>query len=236
MQTKQKIYEVAKKLFIQEGYNNVTNKKIAEVSGENQGLITYYFKNKSNIANTILKENYQIISSYLRNKVDVYEDPFLFNITIDNLLTTLAEYANNYMRFVCEMIEHNVTIDSIYSGSQKNDIIVMIKKLVPESTQDINKYFRKFVTMTFPVGMQFQIEINNGTDFSFDEYYETMVRLFVFALNLKYDDETIKNYIEESTSIVEKIISDYPYLTNPEDYLINKDIFKTSIVSELLDL
>ncbi|MBF7096453.1 TetR/AcrR family transcriptional regulator [Alkalibacter mobilis] len=42
MQTKQIIYEVAKILYIREGYNKITNKKIAEVSGINQGLITYY--------------------------------------------------------------------------------------------------------------------------------------------------------------------------------------------------
>lgn len=236
MHTKQKIYEVAKILFLQNGYKNVTNKQIAEVSGVNQGLITYYFKHKSNIASTIIKENYQIISSYLKSEVDVNKDPFLFNITIDNLMSSLMEHSENFVRFICEMIEQNIIIDTIYNGSQKHDIIVMIKKFKPESKENIKKYFRKFVIMTFPVGMQFQIEINNGTIFSFEEYYETMVRLFAFALNLKFDEETIKNYIEKSTCIVDKIIREHPYLTNPEKYLFNKDVFKISIVDELLDL
>ncbi|NTW72777.1 MAG: TetR/AcrR family transcriptional regulator, partial [Eubacteriaceae bacterium] len=191
MQTKQKIYEIAKILFLQEGYNKVTNKKISEVSGINQGLITYYFKHKSNIASTIIKENYQILSAYLRGEIDVNKEPFLFNITIDNLMTRLMEPSEDFTRFVNEMIEHNVIIESLYTGSQKNDILIMIKKLMPESKENLNKYFRKFVAMTFPAASQFQKEISMGTDFSFDEYYETMVRLFAFALKLDFDDETI---------------------------------------------
>lgn len=224
MQTKQKIYEIAKMLFIEEGYNKVTNKKIAEVSGTNQGLITYYFKHKSNIACVILKENYQIVSSYLRSEVDVNKEPFLFNITIDNLICSLMGQSEDFLRFFSEMIEQKLNIDSIYYGVQKNDILTMIKKLIPESKENIDKYFIKFVTMTFPAGGQFQLEINKGTDFTFDEYYETMVRLFAFALNLNFDDETINHYIEKSTSIVSKIISEHPNLLNPEKYLFNKDV------------
>lgn len=44
--TKQKIYETAKRLYIEHGYFNISNKRLSEESGINQGLITYYFKSK----------------------------------------------------------------------------------------------------------------------------------------------------------------------------------------------
>lgn len=226
MNTKQNIYEVAKILYVQEGYHKITNKKIEEFSGINQGLITYYFKSKSNIASTIIKESYQIISAYLRNEIDVNKDPFLFNITIDNLMCRLAQYSENFQRFLCELIEDDIILDTVYGGSQKNDIVIMIKKLVPESSENITKHFRKFVIMTFPVAMKFQVEISKSDNFTFDEYYDTMVRLFAFALNQKIDDETIEAYIKTSSAIAEKVILEHPFLKSPEEYLFNQELLK----------
>lgn len=236
MHTKQKIYEVAKILFLEEGYNNVSNKKIAEVSGVNQGLITYYFKQKSNISSTIIKENYQIISSYLRNEVDVNQEPFLFNITIDYLMCTLASCSTNLTQFIWDMANNNVLLDTVFSGSQKNDIIIMIKKYIPNSKGNINKNFKKFVIMTFPAALKFQLELINGTDFSLDEYYEIMVGLFAFSLNIDFDDTIFNNYITRSKTIVNKIVQEHPFLKSPENYLYNKNIFTPTIVDELLDL
>ncbi|QSX09182.1 helix-turn-helix transcriptional regulator [Alkalibacter rhizosphaerae] len=236
MQAKQKIYEVAKILYIREGYYKVSNKRLAEESGVNQGLITYYFKNKSNIAAIILREIYQIQISYLKNHVDVHKDPFLFNISADNLMSRLIYCSKDMTRFISEMIKERIILDNVYEGGQKNDLMIMIKALVPDSKENLNKHFRKFVAMTFPVAMEFQLEIWNGLDMSYEEYFETMVGLFVYGLDLPLQRKEWKKTAERSNEIVLEIMETHPHLKDPETYLFNRDLFQPSLVEQLLDL
>lgn len=236
MQTKQRIYEVAKALYIQEGYKKVSNKRLAQQADVNQGLITYYFKSKANIATTILREMYQIQISYLKNRITVYDDPLLFNISADNLMSRLSYCSKNMNDFMSEMISERIILDNVYDGGQKNDLMIMLKKLVPESAKDPNKYFRKFVAMTFPVAMEFQLEIWNGLNMSYEEYFETMVGLFVYTLNLSLSAKEQKDLTQRSNDIVLDIIEKHPHLKDPNQYLFNKNAFTPSMVEELLDL
>lgn len=236
MQTKQKIYEVAKILYITEGYHNVSNKYLAQQAEVNQGLITYYFKSKANIATTILREIYLIQSSYIKNKIDLQKDPFLYNISADNLMSRTGSMTEEMTRFFSDMISERILLENAYSGGQKNDLQVLIRKLVPESRSNLNKYFRKFVALTFSAATEFQLEIWKGLDMSYEEYFETMVGLFGFGLQLSMTNEEIRSLAQRSNEIVLDIIEANPHLKNPEAYLFHKNVFQPTLAESLLDL
>ncbi|MFA0814970.1 MAG: TetR/AcrR family transcriptional regulator [Anaerofustis sp.] len=236
MQTKQRIYETAKILFIEEGYQRTTNRKIAEAAGVNQGLISYYFKHKQNIAITILRENYQILSGHLRNEIDVHKDPFLFNIAVDNMMSRLSYFSKDYFRFLNELFDENLVLESIYQGVQKNDLMLLLAKYEPEYQSDAEKSFRRFVSLTFPTAIEIQRNINRGFAFSFDEYYNLMVHLWTFALNLKWTESEIQKAIEESSAAVDRIIASYPFLKNPGKFLYSKELLTPTPIEKLLDI
>ncbi len=234
MKTKQKIYEAAKKLFLENGYTAVTNKQIADMADVTHGLIRYYFKDKKNIAVTILKENYQIISNYLRNFIDSSADPFLFFITIDNLLDQIKNKDEKLCRFLFE-ISHEYLIDNIYTGNPKNDILALIKKMrIPE--EDIEKEFRVFLAIFDGVGKAIQNEIYHGLNFTYKEYFEKMVHLFVFLLDFKWDESIIQDYILRSNEVCEQFFKKYPHLIDTKNYLYKSEFSKRTITEDLLNL
>ena len=76
---KQIIYETAKRLFFEKGYE-VGSRQIAKEAGVSQALITYHFGSKLNIGIQALKEDYQVQASYLKYFVDPKEEPQFFII------------------------------------------------------------------------------------------------------------------------------------------------------------
>lgn len=55
--TRQDILDTAKRLFNEQGYNNVTTRDISETLGISKGNLTYYFKKKEDIIEAIITES-----------------------------------------------------------------------------------------------------------------------------------------------------------------------------------
>ena len=85
---KQIIYETAKRLFFEKGYE-VGSRQIAKEAGVSQALITYHFGSKRNIGIQVLKEDYQVQASYLKYFVDPTEEPLFFIINFQNMTCLL---------------------------------------------------------------------------------------------------------------------------------------------------
>ena len=178
MQTKQKIYEVSKKLFLEIGYLEVTNKQIAEGAGVTHGLIRYYFKDKKNIALTILRENYEIVASYLRQFADDNHDPFLFFVTMDHLLNRIKQKDHKLKTFLCDVSQSNILCceNSSQYLSYSMDLVKMVHK--PEI--EIEKAHRIFKAIVIASVQSLQYEMDHGLDLTFDEVHEKMV-YYVFS-------------------------------------------------------
>lgn len=56
LETKEKIYATAKKLFYEKGFVKTTLAEIARESGANKAMVSYYFGNKNNLALEVYNE------------------------------------------------------------------------------------------------------------------------------------------------------------------------------------
>lgn len=100
---KEEIFNVAKKIFTEKGYNNTTMEDIIAETNLSKGGVYYYFKNKEDLCMNLL---FSITSRYhdLSDNVENYgnsEDP------IENL----CDY---YVNFLIKDIEEISVISSIY--------------------------------------------------------------------------------------------------------------------------
>ena len=233
MQTKQKIYEVAKKLFLEVGLYEVTNKQIAEKANVTHGLIRYYFQNKINIALTVLRENYELVSSYLEELLDPTEDPFLFYITMDNLLNRIKYSDEKLRRFLIDITRERIEFDPDSLNQKYNRAII---QMMGGNKENLEKRYRTFVAITYGASQHLQIEMQKGLDFSFDEFFETMVHLYVFTLDLKWDEKKIQNYISRSKQLSQEVMRTHPQLRNTKEYLYMSKFPEKSITEDLLDL
>ncbi len=233
MQTKQKIYEVAKKLFLEDGLYEVTNKQIAEKANVTHGLIRYYFQNKINIALTVLRENYELVSSCLEESLDWSEDPFLFYITMDNLLNQIKNSDEKLRRFLIDITRERIDFDP-NSLNQKYNRALM--QMMNDGNKDLEKKYRTFVAIVYGSAQFLQIEMEQGLDLTFDEFFEKMVRLYVFTLDLKWDEEKIQYYINKSKQLSEEVMNAHPQLWDTKNYLYMSQFPERSITEDLLNL
>ena len=233
MQTKQKIYEVAKKLFLEVGLYEVTNKQIAEKANVTHGLIRYYFQNKVNIALTVLRENYELVSSYLEELLDPTEDSFLFYITMDNLLNRIKYSDEKLRKFLIDITRERIEFDPNSLNQKYNRALI---ELMGGNKEDLEKKFRTFVAITYGASQHLQVEMQKGLDLSFDEFFETMVHLYVFTLDLKWSEEKIQNYISRSKKLSQEVMSAHPELQDTKEYLYMSEFPERSITEDLLNL
>lgn len=219
--TKQQIYQTAKRLFFEEGYR-VGSRKIASEAGANQGLITYYFRNKENIAMMVLREIYELIAIHLRYFVNPQEETLLYIISFINTMTQIAFSDVRYQRFIQEISEINLMQKSIVlKDNQAKLYQSLIKKYKPDSKDPYQDYLilLSFVFGTYRnLSPYFQPTKNNDSSM----LLEVNVRSFYAGLNLPNDEDSIQNIMSTSNKIVSAMFNQYPTLTNLDSWIFQE--------------
>ena len=211
----------------------VTNKQIADEANVTHGLIRYYFQNKKNIALTVLKENYELVSSYLEELLDPMKDPFLFYITMDNLLNRIKYSDEKLRNFLIDITRERIEFDPNSLNQKFNRALI---QMMGDNKENLEKKYRTFVAITYGASQHLQVEMQNGLDLSFDEFFETMVHLYVFTLDYKWSEEKIQNYINRSKELSQKVMSAHPQLRDTKNYLYMSKFPEKSITEDLLNL
>lgn len=101
--TRQRIYEVSKRLFYEKGIKDTSYTDICEAADVNRGLIPYYFKSKNNIAIQVLQEFVDSMESCVNEQwgPDEMVQPER-NIMIELLMFRLLAENENVCRFYSE--------------------------------------------------------------------------------------------------------------------------------------
>lgn len=112
--TRNKIYEVARRLFYDKGIKATSYKDICEAAEVNRGLIPYYFKTKDALAALVLKDYFES----LERAVDAHWsglDQAVRNVLIEIFQFKLLESNENVLRFYGEVFSdgafHAATVE-----------------------------------------------------------------------------------------------------------------------------
>ncbi|NLW70566.1 MAG: TetR/AcrR family transcriptional regulator [Eubacteriaceae bacterium] len=236
MESKQKIYECAKILFFEKGYKSVTKKQVAELSGCNQGLINYYFKELSNIASLINAERYSIISGYVKDYVTAKENPFLFSNTIDYYNHLIDSNYETAARFETEAFEEFIFGHAAYDYAFRDDILAQMGYQKPEmSDMGINKDYELISSLRMGLRGSYLSKVASGINIPFEDYMFFNAKMTSCALNMNMNEEEIRSKLEQSKKLAERIWEEHPRLHNPADFLYHKGILKGEPVLDLLN-
>ena len=103
--SRDRLLDAARQLFYEQGYNATTLAQISDRSGVNNGLITYYFGTKNNLA----KEIYNLFLMNIRAEISMRlfekkkEMNMPLNIAVENRMLLTQKFENpNLMRFYNE--------------------------------------------------------------------------------------------------------------------------------------
>ena len=103
--SRERLLEAARQLFYEQGYNATTLAQISEKSGVNNGLITYYFGTKNNLA----QEIYNLFLMNIRAEISMRlfekkkEFNMALNIAVENRMLLSQKFENpKLLRFYNE--------------------------------------------------------------------------------------------------------------------------------------
>nr|WP_320026454.1 TetR/AcrR family transcriptional regulator [uncultured Acetobacterium sp.] len=215
---KQLIYDTAKNLFFTAGYQ-VGFRRIAQEIGISQGLITYHFKNKHYIAIEIYKEDYQILSTYLKYSVDPDEDVFLYIVSLYELCSRILRENPEKLAFVIATQTEDITYKAIYAGGLKQIYAKLITHMRPNGYSP-EKNLSLFLTTIYSVYDGILKKRNIDFDFTDDEVITHSVNLMYYCLGYDQDFNRTLDIIARAKECVTALLKQYPHLLNIHNYLI----------------
>jgi AcrR family transcriptional regulator len=133
--TEQRIYEAARKVFIRKGLSGARMQEIADEAGINKALLHYYFRNKEKLFEGIFNEVFERLSEGVRAIIGLEM----------NVLDKLKEFVNIYIEVLLEnrylplfvLNEMNHHPDR-FTGILKDRIVVYMKKFLVQIQQEID--------------------------------------------------------------------------------------------------
>lgn len=218
--TKQKIYETAKRLYIEHGYFNISNKRLSEESGINQGLITYYFKSKKNIALAVLAEDYYILSGYLKYFITPEDDPLIYIVTFMNVTFQIRKNDPKARRFISDVMQEDL-LEEFAFINQRDEYLELLKKS-RHFSENPETQLRVVLATVYGTQRTIQRLINENLALSYDDYFRYMIEVLLFALHLPDNQVMTDTLIKKSNEATEKLFETYPHLLNEAEYLYKK--------------
>ena len=103
-ESKDRIVEAARHLFVNKGYNGTSVRDIAAASGVNVAMVNYYFRSKHELFISIFEESFNVLASRLFSAIDS-DLPFLELIRkwVYSYIETLSEYPQLPMFVLTEL-------------------------------------------------------------------------------------------------------------------------------------
>lgn len=219
LSTKQKIYDTAKKLFYQEGYH-VSLPRIAKELGISQGLITYHFKTKRNLAIAIFTEDFEILSAHLKSVIDVEEDIFLFIISFYHLNDRILQKNPDKERFLIDTNAENISFEAIYNSDFKKIYEKLIAKMVPNGLSPEDN-LALFLTTTYSTYGSILSKTDDVLHLSPDFFFNYSIELMFHCLGFERDPKRTQALIRQAKERVDLLFEKYPQLLDVHQYFID---------------
>ncbi|MFA0815109.1 MAG: TetR/AcrR family transcriptional regulator [Anaerofustis sp.] len=218
MNTREKIYNTAKRLYLENGFESTPNTMVAKQAGVNLGLVTYYYKTKDMIASDMLNHNYETLYKYLYAYLPVYDD-MLMLVAFHRLHIKLTELDPDYDRFIYEMNK----LDLVEKATRNGNLIDIFARIVnandhiPQNKDTfldiaLSIYFGGYRALTIK-------QYEKMLQLTKDELFHLCMRTMMTCLDLDFESPAYYSVTRTADAIVHKLLSDHPDLKRTANYL-----------------
>jgi AcrR family transcriptional regulator len=219
MNTRDKIYNTAKRLYLENGYENTPNTLIAKEAGVNLGLVTYYFKTKDIIASDMLNNNYETLYSHLLKYLPT-DDELLQLITFFKLHFKLTEIDAHYDRFIYEMNK----FDLLEKATRDGNLYELYKTLVKQNKQI--KTADKELLCDCAVAASFGViraltmkQYEKEIPLTKEELFDLCINQMFYSLKFDYNSLFLKSLLSSANCTIDRLLEEYPQLKEVKNYL-----------------
>lgn len=219
MTTKERIYNTAKRLYLEQGFSDTPNTMIAQEADVNLGLITYYYKTKDLIASDMLNNNYETLHFHL-SKFLPANNPLLELIAFYRLHFELIKLDSDYNRFMYEMNK----FDLVEKATRDGNLVNVYKTIINENdlikNEDKNRICDFAVTTTSGILRALSIKLyEEKTALSQDEVFFLLIDHILYTMSLNCTKIVLESLIKTAKHLITILLHEYPQLQKPSNYL-----------------
>ncbi|KPU44275.1 HTH-type transcriptional regulator AcrR [Oxobacter pfennigii] len=141
-ENRRKLIEAAKKLFYEQGYKATTLAQISNESKVNNGLITYYFGSKADLASEIMTEYMLELRNSIAKQLYIREKSYSLDIgiAVENRVNLLLKLQNpKLLNFDIESSKEIQTYKDI--NPRRDHFYALQKRLINPNISDLNLRF-----------------------------------------------------------------------------------------------
>ena len=201
---KQKILNIAGRLFLTQGYDNTTVRQIAKEAGVSLGLVTHHFSEKREMAIALLSYQFSVFKSYIHKYVSLEEDPILYSAVLVKLNWTVLSSPKFY-EFYIDVLKNDIYLDVIIgSGIETYDMIN--RKYNLGLDYDYMMLYGNYTSVSAERTLTLYAK-----DYTLKESIPDLVfKTYMFYFLSKMD--LLNNYCRKSDDIVKQILKENPQL------------------------
>ncbi len=197
--TKNRILDAFRELFYKQGYKKTTFVDVLNLTGINQGLITYYFKSKRAIAGSIHTEFRIEIKKTVKEYFAAQNMEYDLRIAtaIEQIIYSRIKFEDeNLKRFIYEISIEGIFIEYEIAGLKSFWDMHVEQYGLPLSESEIKMIQVRNSSLTWGITTKM---IEGYLDISVDEYAELRVRLMYQSMGL--EEPLIDKILEKSYKI-----------------------------------
>jgi AcrR family transcriptional regulator len=112
-ETKKNIFYSSKRLFYEKGYYATSIGNISEAANVNRALLSYYFENKSNLAQEVVNQFSDRVFDKLKQETDQKYgsiNPLVMLVVSTKVFTSFRRFNESYRRFIKEVALENIVM------------------------------------------------------------------------------------------------------------------------------
>lgn len=133
-ESKKEILKIAYGLFQKYGYTKTSMRQIAADAGVSHGLITYYFKNKREVAIELVKGKMDQFAEAVHRYVDWENEPALYSAVLERLSYTVFS-TPIFFEFYKDVLREYIMFEVLADSGIETDLRIW-KKYCPELSEE----------------------------------------------------------------------------------------------------
>ncbi|MEG0378504.1 MAG: TetR family transcriptional regulator [Eubacterium sp.] len=209
LNSRTELIKSAKKLFFSNGYEDTTTRMIANDCDINSGLISYYFKNKKNLAKLVLIDHFEEIVSQIISLCGNLDSLVIF-LLFQRLNQFYFERDKIFNDFILETMNLNIMEEACLECSYFELVMNIVKDYHYQRAFDLQTASILFLCYTQDAHSRIFFHIKKKTlRLTYKQYYELFTeRIFELLAIPQNEQITLLDTIEVNmTNLIEKYYS-----------------------------
>lgn len=209
-ESKRELLKAAYQLFLENGYAKTGMRQIAAKAGVSHGLITYYFKNKREVAVALMKQKMDQFAAAVHRYVDWEQEPVLYSAVLERLTYTVFS-TPIFFEFYRDTLREDILFEVLADSGIGTDLHIW-KKYFPEISEE--EAIRTATYGNYVSACMERAMVLYGKEKLYlqESIPDSVFRVSIGMWHFPNEQEMIEECCRRSREIVEKMLWETPEL------------------------